>query len=189
MARCGLDMAAPERRALADCRAAAACYKRREFAQRLGILVSDEPVIYVLNGPNLNMLGLRQPEIYGRESLADVEQSCRERAAELELAIEFRQSNHEGQIVDWIQEARHHADGIVINAGALTHTSVAILDALYASELPIVEVHLSNVYRRESFRHHSYISAAARGVIAGLGSLGYLYALDALARWTAEARG
>lgn len=180
---------AGRRTALADCRAAAACYKRRTSTQRLGILVSGEPVIYVLNGPNLNMLGLRQPEIYGRESLSDVEQSCRERAAELELTLEFRQSNHEGQLVDWIQEARHHADGIVINAGALAHTSIAVLDALYASELPIVEVHLSNVYRREPFRHHSFVSAAARGVIAGLGSLGYVYALDALARWTADARG
>lgn len=149
--------------------------------------MSALPTIFILNGPNLNMLGLRQPEIYGRETLADIEQACRERAAELELGIEFRQSNYEGQIVDWIQEARQHADGIVINAGALTHTSVAVLDALHAAELPTIEVHLSNVYRREAFRHHSYVSAAARGVIAGLGSLGYLYALDALARWSADA--
>jgi 3-dehydroquinate dehydratase-2 len=148
--------------------------------------VTDRPTIFVLNGPNLNMLGLRQPEIYGRETLADVEAACRERAAELELAIEFRQSNYEGELIDWIHEARGAADGIVINAGALTHTSIGLLDALKAAELPVVEVHLSNIHAREEFRHKSYVSPAARGVLVGFGPPGYLYALDALARWLAE---
>jgi 3-dehydroquinate dehydratase II len=140
-----------------------------------------KPVL-VLNGPNLNMLGKRQPAIYGRETLADVENACRAEAARLGLAIEFAQSNHEGVLVDLIQAAREKNSGIVINAGALTHTSVALLDALNAAELPAVEVHISNVYKRESFRHHSFISPAAAGVIVGLGTQGYLLALQALAR-------
>jgi 3-dehydroquinate dehydratase-2 len=144
--------------------------------------VAAMPIILVLNGPNLNMLGVRQPEIYGRETLGDVEAACRERGAELGIEVDFRQSNHEGELVDWIQEARGTADGIVINAGALTHTSVALLDALMSAELPVMEVHLSNIYTRDSFRHHSYISRAARGVICGLGPFGYLCALDALKR-------
>jgi len=148
--------------------------------------VAAPSTILVLNGPNLNMLGVRQPEIYGRDTLGDIEAACRERGAELGLEVEFRQSNHEGDLVDWIQEARDSADGIVINAGALSHTSVAVLDALLASELPVMEVHLSNIYVRDSFRHHSYVSRAARGVICGLGPLGYLYALDALKRLLAE---
>ncbi len=139
------------------------------------------PVILVLNGPNLNMLGVRQPEVYGRTTLGDIEASCRERAAGLGLELELRQSNHEGQLVEWIQEARDNADGIVINAGALTHTSVAILDALNLAELPVIEVHISNIHARESFRNHSYISAVAKGVIVGLGPQGYLFALEALA--------
>lgn len=138
--------------------------------------------ILVLNGPNLNMLGKRQPEIYGRESLADIEAACRLEARRLALVVEFAQSNHEGVLVDRIQQARDDSSGIVINAGAYTHTSVALLDALNAAELPVVEVHLSNIYKRESFRHRSYISPAAIGVIAGLGSHGYLLALQALAR-------
>ncbi len=145
--------------------------------------------ILVLNGPNLNLLGVREPATYGRETLADIEEACLERAAELDLAVDFRQSNHEGQLVDWIQEARETADGIIINAAALTHTSVAILDALKAAELPVVEVHLSNIHRREPFRHHSYVSQAANGVICGFGSHGYLLALEAVARLiTAAAR-
>lgn len=142
---------------------------------------TSTPVIYVLNGPNLNMLGLRQPEIYGRDTLADVEKLCLAAAKRLGMAIVFRQSNHEGELVDWIQEARTHADGIVINAGAYTHTSVALLDALNAAEKPCVEVHLSNIHRREEFRHHSYISLAAKGMICGFGPKGYVLALEALA--------
>ena len=139
--------------------------------------------VYVLNGPNLNLLGTREPKTYGHATLGDVEALCREAAGRRKLAIEFRQSNHEGEIVDSIQEAgAKKAAGIVINAGAYTHTSVALLDALNAAELPVVEVHLSNIYKRESFRHHSYISPAAVGVIAGLGSHGYLLALQALSR-------
>ena len=140
-----------------------------------------KPVL-ILNGPNLNMLGKRQPEIYGRETLADVEKSCRTEAARLGLPVEFAQSNHEGVLVDLIQAAREKNAGIIINAGAYTHTSVALLDALNAAERPTVEVHLSNIYKRERFRHHSYISPAAIGVIAGLGTQGYLLALQALAR-------
>ncbi len=144
-----------------------------------------KPVL-VLNGPNLNMLGKRQPQIYGRETLADIEKACRAEAQRLGIAVEFTQSNHEGVLVDRIQAAREANCGIVINAGAYTHTSVALLDALNAAELPVVEVHLSNIYKRESFRHHSYISPAAVGVIAGLGSHGYLLALQALSRLLAR---
>ena len=139
------------------------------------------PTVFILNGPNLNLLGVREPATYGYDTLADVEQRCLARANALDLAIDFRQTNHEGQMVDWIHEAREVADGIILNAGALTHTSVAVLDALNAADLPIIEVHLSNIFRRESFRHHSYVSLAATGVICGLGAQGYERALDALA--------
>lgn len=138
--------------------------------------------ILVLNGPNLNLLGVREPDTYGRETLADIEEACLERAAELDLAVDFRQSNHEGQLVDWIQEARETADGIVLNAGAYTHSSIAILDALRAAELPIIEVHLSNIHRREKYRWRSYMSEAAQGMICGFGAHGYLLALEAMAR-------
>ena len=144
--------------------------------------MAGSPTILVLNGPNLNLLGLREPEIYGRETLSDIEEACLERAAELGLQLDFRQSNHEGQLVDWIHEARQTADGIILNAGAYSHTSIALLDALAAAELPVVEVHLSNIYRREPFRHHSYISRVARGVICGFGGHGYELALTAMAR-------
>jgi 3-dehydroquinate dehydratase-2 len=144
--------------------------------------VAETPTILILNGPNLNLLGVREPATYGTETLADIEEACLERAAELGLAVEFRQSNHEGQLVDWIQEARETMDGIILNAGAYTHTSVAILDALSAAELPVIELHLSNVYRREPFRHHSYISRVAKGVICGFGGHGYELALEAMAR-------
>jgi 3-dehydroquinate dehydratase-2 len=137
--------------------------------------------IYVLNGPNLNMLGLREPAVYGRESLADIEKRARARAKAAGLAIEFRQSNSEGEIVGWIQEAREKAGGIILNAGALSHTSIAILDALQAAELPVIEVHLSNIFRREPYRQHSYVSLAAKGVICGLGPKGYELALEAMA--------
>jgi 3-dehydroquinate dehydratase II len=139
------------------------------------------PTIFVLNGPNLNLLGVREPSVYGSDTLADVEERCLARAAALDLQIDFRQTNHEGQLVDWIQEARESADGIILNAGALTHTSVAVLDALSAAGLPVIEVHLSNIFRRERFRHHSYVSLAARGVICGLGAHGYELALEAVA--------
>ncbi len=139
------------------------------------------PTVFILNGPNLNLLGVRDPSVYGRDTLADIEERCLARAAALDLQVEFRQTNHEGQLVDWIQEARELAEGIILNAGALTHTSVAVLDALSAAALPIIEVHLSNIFRRESFRHHSYVSLAASGVICGLGAQGYELALDAVA--------
>ena len=138
--------------------------------------------IFVLNGPNLNMLGVREPHLYGTDTLADIEAACAERAGELGLEIDFRQSNHEGQIVDWIQEARQGADGVVINPAGFTHTSVAVHDALKLLEVPVIEVHLSNIHRREEWRHHSYISLVATGIIMGLGSQGYLLALDAMAR-------
>ena len=137
--------------------------------------------IYVLNGPNLNLLGSREPEVYGRETLSDVQARCERKAASLGLSVEFRQSNHEGELVAWIQEARQKASGLIVNAGAFTHSSIAMLDALLASELPCVEVHLSNIFRRESFRHNSYISKGATGVICGFGPLGYELAIEALA--------
>jgi 3-dehydroquinate dehydratase II len=128
--------------------------------------------IFILNGPNLNLLGKRQPEIYGSDTLADVEANCRAVLPD-GFAIELYQSNHEGRIIDWIHEARECACGIVINPGAYTHTSIAILDALNAFKGPVIEVHISNVHKRESFRHHSYVSLRADGVIAGLGIEGY----------------
>ena len=137
--------------------------------------------VFILNGPNLNLLGVRDPSVYGHDTLADIEERCLARAAALDLQIDFRQTNHEGQLVDWVQEARESAEGIVLNAGALTHTSVAVLDSLSAAGLPIIEVHLSNIFRRESFRHHSYVSLVANGVICGLGAQGYELALEAIA--------
>ena len=133
--------------------------------------------IYVLNGPNLNLLGLRQPEIYGSETLADVVQSITALAGDLGLVVECMQSNHEGQLVDWIQQARNESAGIIINPGAYSHTSVAILDALNAYDGPVLEVHISNIHKREAFRHHSFVSGRAEGVIAGFGTEGYLLAL------------
>lgn len=133
--------------------------------------------ILILNGPNLNLLGQRQPEIYGRETLADVDAACARLAAELGVMTDFRQSNHEGELVDWIQAARAFATAIVINPAAYSHTSVAILDALSAFDGPVIEVHISNIHQRETFRHHSYVSQRADGVIAGCGTEGYLLAL------------
>jgi len=145
------------------------------------------PSILILNGPNLNLLGSREPEIYGRETLNDIEALCSNHGAKVGLKIECRQSNHEGQLIDWVHEARSSFSGIVINPGGFSHTSIALLDALKAVEKPVIEVHLSNIHQREAFRHHSYISMAAKGVICGLGSLGYLAALDALAHWLGAA--
>lgn len=143
-------------------------------------------LVYVLNGPNLNLLGKRQPHIYGHETLADVEADCQRTAQELGLTIRFHQSNAESRIIEWIHEAREEAAGIVINPAAFTHTSVAILDALNVCEFPIFEVHISNVHKRESFRHHSYVSLRADGVIAGFGIQGYSLALRRLAKLIAD---
>ncbi|MBT3373578.1 MAG: type II 3-dehydroquinate dehydratase [Rhodospirillaceae bacterium] len=138
--------------------------------------------ILVLNGPNLNMLGTREPSVYGHETLADVNALIQARAAELGVSVDCRQSNSEGELVTWIQQARGECTAMIINAGAYSHTSIAIPDALRAAELPVYEVHLSNIYQRESFRHHSYISAVAIAVLCGLGPDGYLYALTAAAK-------
>ncbi len=137
--------------------------------------------VLIVNGPNLNMLGKREPEIYGNTTLADIEQVCNVHAASVGLDCTFMQSNHEGELVEAIQNAANHHSGIIINAAAYTHTSVALMDAIKAAGLPCIEVHLSNVFSRESFRHTSYISLAATGVICGLGAKGYVLALDALA--------
>lgn len=138
--------------------------------------------ILILNGPNLNMLGAREPEIYGNDTLEGIGMACQHKGQTLGMSVDFRQSNEEGELVSWIQTAAADFSGIVLNAAAYSHTSIAILDALRAADLPVIEVHLSNVYRRESFRSHSYVSQAALGVICGLGSQGYLLALDALAK-------
>jgi 3-dehydroquinate dehydratase-2 len=137
--------------------------------------------ILILNGPNLNLLGQREPDIYGRTTLADIEVMCRAEAARLGLAVECRQSNSEGELVTWIQEVPGRFAGLILNAGAYSHTSVALLDALRAVGVPLIEVHLSNIYQRETFRHRSYVSLAADGVICGFGPEGYLMALRALA--------
>ena len=142
---------------------------------------------YVLNGPNLNLLGRRQPEIYGHETLADVERDCRALATELGLELRFHQSNREYELIDWVHEARETACGIVINPAAFTHTSVALLDALNAFDGPVLEVHISNIHKREAFRHHSYVSLRADGIIAGLGTEGYALALRRLATLTSAA--
>jgi 3-dehydroquinate dehydratase-2 len=138
--------------------------------------------ILILNGPNLNMLGEREPDIYGGDSLESIGVACQHKAQTLGMAVELRQSNDEGELVTWIQSSAGVFSGIILNGGAYSHTSIAILDALRAVGLPTIEVHLSNIYRRESFRSHSYISQASLGVICGLGAQGYLLALDALAR-------
>ena len=139
-------------------------------------------LIYVLNGPNLNLLGKRQPQIYGHETLADVEVDCRKAAAEYKLDLRFHQSNREYEIIDWVHEARETAGGIAINPAAFSHTSVAILDALNTCEFPVIEVHISNIHKREAFRHHSFVSSRADGVIAGFGTQGYRLAVMRLAR-------
>lgn len=143
--------------------------------------MAERPDILVLNGPNLNMLGVREPTIYGSDTLADIEAMCQERGEAIGLGVDFRQSNFEGELVTIIQQARDSHDGIILNAGAYTHTSVAIRDALSVAELPAIELHLSNTYRREEFRHHSYLSGVVNGIIAGFGARGYVLALEAMA--------
>lgn len=138
--------------------------------------------IFVLNGPNLNLLGTREPRIYGAQTLDDIKASLDEHAKELGVRVDFRQSNHEGELVDWIQEAMAKASAVIVNAGGYSHTSIAIRDALAALQVPIVEVHLSNIHAREPFRRQSFVSQVARGSIVGLGPLGYLLALDAAAQ-------
>jgi 3-dehydroquinate dehydratase II len=140
------------------------------------------PLVLILNGPNVNMLGTREPDVYGHTTLAQIEEACRKRAAALGLALEFRQSNHEGELVDWIQDARTKAAGIILNPGGLTHSSVSLLDAILGAGLPTIEVHLTNIHRREAFRHESYIAKGARAVICGFGPLGYELALEGLAK-------
>ncbi|MFP6562653.1 type II 3-dehydroquinate dehydratase [Paraburkholderia sp. B3] len=139
------------------------------------------PSVLVLNGPNLNLLGTREPAVYGYETLDDVAGLCREAAARLGLALDFQQSNAEHQLIDWLHEARTRVDGIVINPAALTHTSVALADALSAIDKPIIEVHISNVHKREAFRHHSFVSSIAAGIIVGCGTQGYVLALERMA--------
>lgn len=143
--------------------------------------VTSRPIL-VLNGPNLNLLGKREPHIYGHETLADVEADCRRTGETLGLAVDFRQSNAEHVLIDWIHEARETVDGLVINPAGLTHTSVSLMDALSACAFPILEVHISNIHRREEFRHFSYVSRVAAGVICGFGTQGYTLALQRMAR-------
>jgi 3-dehydroquinate dehydratase-2 len=139
------------------------------------------PTLYVLNGPNLNLLGSRETSVYGATTLADIEKLCGAAAKKHGLDLVFKQSNHEGELVDWLHESKAKAVGVVINPGAYTHTSVALHDAIRAIGLPVIEVHLSNIFAREEFRHHSYVSPVARGVICGLGPEGYGLAIDGLA--------
>ena len=141
--------------------------------------------ILILNGPNLNLLGSREPKIYGRETLADIEAACRKKAKALGASVDFRQSNTEGELVDWVQQAKKKFDALIVNAGAYTHTSVALLDALLACGLPTIEVHLSNIHRREAFRETSYVSKAAAGIVMGLGGKGYELAIEAAAHLAA----
>ncbi len=145
-------------------------------------------LVYVLNGPNLNLLGKRQPHIYGHETLADVERDCRKLAEELKLELRFHQSNREYELIDWIHEAREDGAGLVINPAAFTHTSVALLDALNTFEGPVIECHISQVHKREAFRHHSYVSLRSDGVIAGFGMQGYQLGLRRIATLIDEAK-
>jgi 3-dehydroquinate dehydratase-2 len=143
-------------------------------------MATPRQTILILNGPNLNMLGVREPDIYGFKSLSQIALDCEEHASTLGFSIDFRQSNSEGEMISILHEARETSAGVILNAGAYTHTSIALLDAAKILECPLIEVHLSNLWKRESFRHHSYISTVAAGVIAGFGGYGYILALDAL---------
>lgn len=136
--------------------------------------------LYILNGPNLNLLGTREPEIYGATRLEEIEASCREAAAAHGISVDFRQTNHEGVLIDWVQEAAGTGCGLILNAGALTHTSIALLDALRTLAVPVIEVHLSNPAKRETFRHTSFVAPAATGLICGFGARGYTLAVDAM---------
>lgn len=136
--------------------------------------------IIIINGPNLNLLGTREPEIYGKENLSDIKALCEAEGKKLGLEIDFRQSNSEGELVNWVQEGGKNFAGLIVNAAAYTHTSIAIMDALLAIKKPIIEVHLSNIFKREEFRHHSYVSPAAAGVICGFGSNSYVLAINAI---------
>lgn len=147
----------------------------------------ETPAVLILNGPNLNLLGTREPEVYGSQTLADIDAACVRRGQALGLHVECRQTNSEGQLVDWIQQARSGYGALILNAGAYTHTSIAVLDALRSLEIPIYEVHLSNIHRRESFRRRSYVSLAAEGVLCGFGAYGYELALEAAARRLGDA--
>lgn len=138
--------------------------------------------ILILNGPNLNLLGMRQPEVYGSTTLAEIEDQCRTHAKQLGVDLECKQSNHEGELIDWIHQTRQTRTAIVLNAGAYTHTSIAIMDAIASVERPVIELHLSNIHQREEFRHTSYISKVAKGMICGLGAHGYTLAIDAALR-------
>ena len=146
-------------------------------------MMSDTQTVFVLNGPNLNLLGIREPEVYGRETLDDIAGRLEDQALALGLAIDMRQSNHEGHLIDWLHEANAtRAKAVILNAGALTHTSLALYDAIRAITVPVIEVHISNPAAREAYRHHSYVGMAAKGTIAGLGVHGYTLALDAAAK-------
>lgn len=142
--------------------------------------MTQSPRIFVLNGPNTNIYGLDPSGVYGSETLADIQRRCETRGAALKASIDFRQTNHEGELVDWIHEARRNAEGLVINAGSASYASIGVLDALLAFGKPIVEVHMTNIYKREPFRQHSFISRAAQGIIAGFGPIGYELSISAM---------
>lgn len=142
--------------------------------------------VHILNGPNLNLLGIRQPEFYGSTTLEDIEASCRARAKDLSLEVVFRQTNHEGALIEQVQVAARESNGVILNAGAYTHTSIGLYDALLACPVDVIEVHLSNIHSREVFRHHSYVAKTARATICGCGAIGYIFALDAHHAWLSE---